>query len=106
MSNELYQIEQLVVHSNGRRQLGFMAAAEDLGGLLFQYLDMLDISEEWRQEIENARLEKLREMKEKDTDVANLLNEADKNLKKQLLKQLEKQDIPSPVSEADLGFNS
>ena len=106
MSNDLYQIEQLVVHSNGRRQLGFMAAAEDLGGLLFQYLDMLDISEEWRQEIESARLEKLREMKEKDTDVANLFNDADKNLKKQLLKQLEKHDAPAPSSEVNLDFNS
>ena len=53
-------IESLVLTSEGRRLLGQISAAEGLVSVIANQLSMLDISEEWKWEIESARLEKLR----------------------------------------------
>ena len=71
-------IEGLVLTLEGRRLLGQISAAEGLASLVGQHLAMLDISEEWRWDIESARLEKLRDMLAKDMDAKLLYKEADK----------------------------
>ena len=58
---EYTQIESLVITSEGRRQIGEMAAAEGLDSVISQHLALLDLSDEWRWEIESARLEKIRD---------------------------------------------
>ena len=74
---EYTQIESLVITSEGRRQIGEMAAAEGLDSVISQHLALLDLSDEWRWEIESARLEKIRDMAEKDGDAGQLYQDAD-----------------------------
>lgn len=81
------QIESLVITFEGRRQLGEMAAAEGLASVISQHLALLDLSDEWRWEIESARLEKLRDMAEKDEDAGQLYRDADKRMKRALRSQ-------------------
>ena len=84
---EYTQIESLVITSDGRRQIGEMAAAEGLDSVISQHLALLDLSDEWRWEIESARLEKLRDMAEKDGDAGQLYQDADKRMKRALRAQ-------------------
>ena len=86
-------IESLVLTSEGRRLLGHISAAEGLVSVIANQLSMLDISEEWKWEIESARLEKLRDMGQKDTDAALLYKEADK-----IMQRMMKPSNPAPVS--------
>lgn len=81
-------IESLVLTSEGRRLLGQISAAEGLASVVSNQLSMLDISEEWRLDIERARNEKLRDMAQKDTDATLLYKEADKIMQRMLKPQL------------------
>jgi hypothetical protein len=87
-------IESLVLTPEGRRLLGHISAAEGLASVVGNQLSMLDISEEWKWEIESARLEKLREMAQKDTDASLLYKEADKIMQRMIKPQL---SIPTRV---------
>ena len=88
-------IESLVLTVEGRRLLGQISAAEGLSSVVANQLSMLDISEEWKWEIESARLEKLREMAQKDTDASLLYKEADKIMQRMMKPQLAG---PQPVA--------
>ena len=81
-------IESLVLTGEGRRLLGQISAAEGLASVVSNQLSMLDISEEWRWEIESARLEKLRDMAQRDTDAGLLYKEADKVMQRMMKPQL------------------
>lgn len=81
-------IESLVLTPEGRRLLGQISAAEGLASVVANQLSMLDISEEWKWEIESARLEKLRDMAQKDTDASLLYKEADKIMQRMMKPQL------------------
>ncbi len=81
-------IESLVLTTEGRRLLGQISAAEGLASVIANQLSMLDISEEWKWEIESARLEKLRDMGQKDTDATLLYKEADKIMQRMIKPQL------------------
>lgn len=81
-------IESLVLTTEGRRLLGQISAAEGLASVVANQLSMLDISEEWKWEIESARLEKLRDMAQKDTDASLLYKEADKIMQRMMKPQL------------------
>lgn len=82
LNMEQIQIESLVITAEGRRQLGEMSASEGLDSIVAQHLAFLDLSEEWRWEIESARLEKLRDMASKDDDAGRLYTESDKRMKR------------------------
>lgn len=75
---ENVHIESLVLTKEGRRLLGQITAAEGLASIVGHHLSMLDISEDWKWEIESARLEKLRDMERQDGDAVLLYKEADK----------------------------
>lgn len=81
MMEDVY-LESLILTPEGRRLLGEMSASEGLDSIISHHLSMLDISEEWRWEIESAKLEKLREMGEKDGDAALMYKESDKKMQK------------------------
>lgn len=81
-------IESLVLTLEGRRLLGQISAAEGLGSVVSNQLSMLDISEDWKWDIESARLEKLRDMVQKDTDASLLYKEADKIMQRMMQSQL------------------
>ncbi len=91
-------IEQMVLTAEGRRDLGYMAATDDLAGPLMQYLLILDISQEWRDDIERARLEKLRDMQSRDGDAGKLVQDADGELKATLAEQVERPRKPAPAT--------
>jgi hypothetical protein len=74
--NEI-QIETLITTSEGRQILGRMAATDDVHAILQQQLSMMDVLPEWLEEIESARLAKLREMGDKDSDAQKMIPEAD-----------------------------
>ena len=95
-------IESLVLTPEGRLLLGQISAAEGLASVVANQLSMLDISEEWRWDIERARLEKLREMAQKDTDATLLYKEADKIMQRMLKPQLTgpAAQIPAPANPA------
>jgi len=82
-------IEALVVTFEGRCLLGQIAAAEGLTSTIGQHLSMLDVSEQWLMEIESARLEKLRDMAQKDGDASFLYAEADRIMLRQLAKVIQ-----------------
>ena len=90
-------IESLVLTPEGRRLLGQISAAEGLASVVANQLSMLDISEDWKWEIESARLEKLRDMAQKDTDASLLYKEADKIMQRMMKPQLAG---PGPVEAA------
>ena len=96
-------IESLVLTSEGRRLLGQISAAEGLVSVIANQLSMLDISEEWKWEIESARLEKLRDMGQKDTDAALLYKEADKIMQRMMKPQL---GVAAPSNPAPVSQNS
>lgn len=81
-------IESLVLTTEGRRLLGQISAAEGLVSVIANQLSMLDISDDWKWEIESARLEKLRDMERKDTDATLLYKEADKIMQRMMKPQL------------------
>lgn len=90
-------IESLVLMADGRRLLGQISAAEGLASVVANQLSMLDISAEWKWEIESARLEKLRDMAQKDTDASLLYKEADKIMQRMLKPQLAAPNVTGPV---------
>lgn len=125
MTNQNYpSLESLVVTAEGRITLGEMAATESLTSLIAQQIALMDISEEWRLEIESARLAKLREMAQKDGEASLLLSEADPLLEQALREYAETktaqpevvkkapekdkapvQNNPEPQSTADYDFS-
>lgn len=97
-------IESLVLTAEGRRLLGQISAAEGLMSVVANQLSMLDISEEWKWEIESSRLEKLRDMAQKDTDASLLYKEADKIMQRMMKPQLAGPVLVGPApSEPSLG---
>ena len=93
-------IESLVLTTEGRRLLGQISAAEGLASVIANQLSMLDISVECKWEIESARLEKLRDRGQKDTDATLLYKEADKIMQRMMKPQLgvAAPSNPAPVS--------
>lgn len=81
-------IESLVLELEGRQLLGQISAAEGLASVVSNQLSMLDISDEWKWDIESARLEKLRDMAKKDTDASLLYKEADKIMQRIMQSQM------------------
>ena len=93
-------IESLVLTNEGRRLLGQISAAEGLASVVANQLSMLDISEEWKWEIESARLEKLRDMAQKDTDASLLYKEADKIMQRMMKPQMVGPAVADPAFQA------
>lgn len=103
---EYTQIESLVITSEGRRQIGEMAAAEGLDLVISQHLALLDLSDEWRWEIESARLEKLRDMAEKDGDAGHLYRDSDKRMKRALRAQGVEVEVAADEPGLEPGFET